>query len=44
MEAFCVYSLTGIVWGGGQDRPCDEKFCEKCHCSHYNNTNLIKLP
>ena len=24
--------------GGGQDRPCDAKFSEKCPCSHINNT------
>ena len=34
--------LAGDEWGGGEDRPTDEKFSEKCPCSHNNNTALIK--
>ena len=34
--------LTLIVLGGEQNTSCDAKFCEKCPCSHNNNTALIK--
>ena len=30
------------ISGGGANTPCDAKFCEKCPCSHNNNTALIK--
>ena len=55
-ETFCdVLSITYEKWldfvsnpnsigGGGQDRPCDTKFCEKCPCSHNNSTANNKYP
>jgi len=44
---FIIYlgkcSLIVLV-GGGQDRPCDAIFSEKCPYSHHNNTAFIKQP
>ena len=37
-------ALNSNSTGGGQDRPCDAKFCEKCPYSHNNNTAAIKQP
>ena len=42
-ELLITINPNSIRRGGGwHDRPNGAKFCEKCPCSHNNNTALIK--